>query len=348
MTLFRAVALAILLISSTCAPLLADQPDGRSLGMAITASQNGDYESATMLASSAGVTRTTLSYAWGALEPEPERYDDSNLAIAALFFPAMGMALDVAITPIASNQLVMPADLAGRELDDPEVIRRYLALLDHVMAVLVEADVRLLLVGVEVDAYLGDDVDAWEDYAAFVDVAANYARSLRPGIEVGVQSTTYSRFVDPEHWQAIDSATDIIATSYYPLDGTKVRDPQEIASDFATLTALYPGRIIRIVEAGFPSSNGNGSSPELQATFIHALFAVWDEYPAQIPSITLAAEHDYAPFRVDAICAFYRQKRERCESFFGSIGLRKWKDEGTPKPAWDALLIETAARGWQP
>ena len=336
-----------LLIPSSM-PLLADQADGRSLGMAITAPQKGNSENAAMLAYAAGVSRAPITYAWSALEPEPGKYDDSNLALAALFFPAMGMTIDVAITPIAGNQLVMPSDLAGRDFDDPEVIRRYLDLIDHVMSVLAEADVGLLLVGVEVDALLGENDDAWEDYASFAAAAASYVHTIRPGVEVGVQSTTYSRIVNTVLWTEVDSATDVIATSYYPLEGLLVRDPAEVAGDFDTLTALYPNRIIRIVDAGFPSSKANGSSPELQAQFMHTLFAAWDEHKTQIRSITLSVEHNYAPHRVEAICAFYGRNRDQCAAFIGSIGLRAWDGDGTPKPAWDALIQETAARGWQP
>jgi hypothetical protein len=348
MTLFRALALAILLLTTSTAPLLADQADGRSLGMALTAAQLGNSEDTAMLAYGAGVTRAPISYAWGALEPAPNEYDDANLALAALFFPAMGLAIDLAITPIATNRIVMPRDLADRDFDDPVVIERYLELIDHVMSVLEGADVRVLLVGVEVDAYLKNDPAAWEDYAGFVAAVSRYVDTTRPEIEVGVQSTTYSRIADPVRWKDIDASTDIIATSYYPLDGLMARDPSEIAGDFDALTELYPDRTIRIMEAGFPSSKANGSSGELQASFIHALFAAWDEHASQIRSITLSVEHDYGPDYVEAISAFYGERRDRYATFIGSIGLRTWHDDGAPKPAWEALLQETAARGWQP
>jgi hypothetical protein len=199
-----------------------------------------------------------------------------------------------------------------------------------------------------VDAYLGNDDDAWQDYASFVAQVAPNIDVLHPELEVGVQSTTYSRMVDPARWTEIDDATDIIATSYYPLDGLMVRDPAEIGGDFDALASLYPDRIIRIVEAGFPSSKANGSSGELQARFIHELFAAWDEHAAQIRSITLAVEHDYGQAHADAISAFYGEKRERYTSFIGTIGLRQWDRDGEPKPAWDALMQETFVRGWQP
>jgi hypothetical protein len=182
--------------------------------------------------------------------------------------------------------------LNGKSFDDPQVIARYQELLDHVLSVLSDADVQLVLVGVEADVYLDDDPTAWDAYATFAADAADYVHLQQPGIEVGVQSSTYSRLREPEKWKALDDVSDIIATSYYPLDGLNVRDPSEIAGDFDALTALYPGRTIRIVESGFPASTSNGSSAELQADFIHALFAAWDEHADQIRSITLLFEYD--------------------------------------------------------
>src|SRR5262245_6629404 len=103
MTLLRSLALALLLLSAINSPLLAHQTDGRSLGMVVTAPEHGDYESALQTAIDAGVTRVPLTFFWSALEPEARVYDDRNLAIAALYFPAMGMPIDIAITPVASN-----------------------------------------------------------------------------------------------------------------------------------------------------------------------------------------------------------------------------------------------------
>jgi hypothetical protein len=348
MTLFRSFALALLLFSTISSPLQAHQADGRSLGMIVTFPEHGDYESALQVAIDAGVTRVPLTFFWSALEPEKEVYDDRNLAIAALYFPAMGIPIDIAITPITSNQVVMPADLAGKPFDDPDVVARYLRLLDHVMTVLSGAQIGTLLVGVEVDTLLGHDPTAWASFASFTSYAADFVHREHPGVEVGVQSTTYSRTTDPDDWTAVDEVCDFIATSYYPLDGLMVRDPSEVADDFDALTAQYPEKPIRIVEAGFPSSHTNGSSPELQAQFVHELFAAWDDHADQILSIALATEHEYAPFWVDQFQHFYDNKSPRFASFIGSIGLRSWQGDGKPKPAWEALLQETESRGWRP
>lgn len=348
MTVFRALALVFLLLPITNGSLLADQPDGRSLGMAITSPEHGDFPSALATAIDAGVTRVPLTFTWRSLEPEPRTYDDRNLAIAALVIPAMGVSIDLAITPMVGDQLALPRDLKGNPLDDPAVITRYQQLLEHVLSVLNDADVRLVLVGVEADIYLGDDASAWASYTTFVAGAADFIHQVRPGIEVGVQSSTDSRLREPDKWAPIDAISDIIATSYYPLDGLQVRDLAEIATDFDSLTALYPDRTIRIVESGFPSSRTNGSSKELQAEFITALFAAWDSHADQIRSITLWIEHDYSPHQLDQIQHNLHDQPAAYLSLLGSMGLRNWDDEGAPKPAWNALLLETSARGWQP
>ncbi len=348
MTLYRALALALLLLSITRGSLLADQSDGRSLGMAISTPEHGDFPGALATAIDAGVTRVPLTFTWRSLEPDPGVYDDRNLAIAALVIPAMGASIDLAITPMVGEKLALPSDLRERSFDDPQVIVRYQELLAHVLAVLNDANVRLVLVGVEVDVYLQDDPTAWDAYATFAADAADFIHQQQPGIEVGVQSSTYSRLRDPDKWKALDDASDIIATSYYPLDGLTVRDPSEIAGDFDALTALYSGRPIRIVESGYPASRANGSSAELQAEFIHALFAAWDEHADQILSITLWVEHDYSPQQMDQLEHSTGDPHSTYVSLIGSMGLRLWDDDGKPKPAWMALMEETKARGWQP
>jgi hypothetical protein len=316
--------------------------------MAITSPEHGDFESALATAIDAGVTRVPLTFSWRSLEPEPETYDDRSLAIAALLIPAMGVSIDLAITPMVGSEQVMPQDLMGHDFDDPLVIARYLELLGHVLTVMGSADVRMLLVGVEADVYLGDDAAAWASYATFTAAAADFVHERQPGIEVGVQSSTYSRLSDFDNWNAVDAVCDIIATSYYPLDGLQVRDPDEIEDDFDALTALYPDRTIRIVEAGFPSSRVNGSSADLQAAFIHGLFAAWDEHADQILSITLWTEHDYSPYELDQIQHATDDKPDRYVALVGSVGLRYWEKMGAPKPAWDVLLDETDSRGWRP
>src|SRR6476659_1885299 len=197
MTLFRALALVLLLLSMPPGSLRADQPDGRSLGMAISSPEHGDFPSALATAIAAGVTRVPLTFTWLSLEPDPDIYDDRNLAIAALVIPAMGASIDLAITPMVGDHLAIPRDLKGKPFDDPQVIARYQKLLDHVLSVLSDADVRLVLVGVEADVYLGDDSSAWSAYATFAADAADFIHQQQPGLEVGVQSSTYSRLRDP-------------------------------------------------------------------------------------------------------------------------------------------------------
>ena len=70
----------------------------------------------------AGVTRVPVTFSWRALEPESETYEDRSLAIAALMIPAMGVSIDLAITPMSGSSQAMPRDLMGRAFDDPKVV----------------------------------------------------------------------------------------------------------------------------------------------------------------------------------------------------------------------------------
>lgn len=348
MTFLKSLGYCLVLLLASTQALVAETGTPRTLGMIVTYPERGNYESALHQAKDAGVSRVPLTFFWDALEPAPRVYEDQVLAIASLYFPAMGLPIDIAISPISGSRLVMPDDLAGRPFDDPVVITRYLDLLEHVLGVLAETEVGVLLIGIEVDAYLGDDSAAWGAYATFIGEAARLVHSMRPEIQIAVQSSTYSRFDRPDDWAPIDAVSDLIATSYYPLDGLRVRDPSVVEDDFDALTALYPDRTIHIVEAGYPSSRRNGSSLDQQAAFIHELFEAWDDHAGQIRSITLATQHDYPPGSIDRLQLFYGDLRPAYGTFVGSIGLRHWHDDGPPKPAWDALIQETTDRGWTP
>ncbi len=61
------------------------------------------FDSALATAIAAGVTRVPLTFTWLSLEPDPDIYDDRNLAIAALVIPAMGVSIDLAITPMVGR-----------------------------------------------------------------------------------------------------------------------------------------------------------------------------------------------------------------------------------------------------
>ncbi|MCP4203969.1 MAG: hypothetical protein GY769_18785 [bacterium] len=82
---------------------------------------------------------------------------------------------------------------------------------------------------------------------------------------------------------ALNSLTDGVSVTYYPLDSSfQVRPPTRVRRDFDRLAEAYPRRPILVLEAGYPSGKGNKSSKAKQRKFVKRLFAAWDRHPDQI------------------------------------------------------------------
>jgi hypothetical protein len=78
-----------------------------------------------------------------------------------------------------------------------------------------------------------------------------------------------------------------------------------VSGDFNTLTGLYPGRIIYMLEAGYPASARYGSSEAKQAQFINQAFSAWDTHVDQIKLIFFTWLTDLSPQTVNQLVAYY-------------------------------------------
>lgn len=318
----------------------------RTLGLSVGPAQDGDYGRALADAQAAGVQSVTLPLDWSRLETAPGRYDNTLLSIADGFYPPRHIAVDLILRPINTNRLEIPSDLQDKDLDDPVVIARFERLLDNVFAHLPSLTLHSLLVGNEVDVYLSQDERRWAHYGKFYQAVCAYARTKRPGLKVGVAATfdgLTGKAKQP--LQTLNSSSDFIALTYYPLNPDfTVRSPAVIGPDFARLCALYPHRTLALLEAGFPSSPECGSSPSLQAFFVHDFFAAWDTHATQIVSVTFSWQTDISPDATAGFARYYGIAAKPFAAFLGSLGLRTYA--GKEKPAWTALKKEAKARGW--
>jgi hypothetical protein len=206
-------------------------------------------------------------------------------------------------------------------------------------------DLTFLAIGNEVDALL-DDEAAWEAYGVFYRAAAERVRALRPDVDIGVKVTSDGLTGGTQALaQALNADSDLILTTYYPLeDDFTVRSPSVVGADFDAIAEAYSGRPVYVAEAGYPASPLCGSSDEMQAAFVRALFEVWDEHADQFRGISYAFLTDFSPAAVDQFETYYGLSDERFSGFLGSLGLRS-HDLGE-RPALAAYREEAAARGW--
>ncbi len=320
----------------------------RQLSIDITEAVTGDYADAFMLAKSVGMQVTSLSLAWDDLEPTPSRYgsDPNWPRIANLFYPEQGVSISLALTPIDTNNLRLPPDLADKSFDDPEVIERFKRLLDYVFSQIPDLELSSLSIGNEIDGYLGTDKQRWQEYSTFFREVSMYARSKRPGLIVGSKIgfgglTGSARDLSAD----IIQASDVVMLTYYPLnDDFSVKHTEVVHEDFAKLVELFPDKPIYVLEAGYPSSPLLNSSERKQADFVKEIFKAWDTHSTHIKLLDFTWLHDISPATVEELGDYYGLHDEKFLAYLATLGLRTF--EGQDKEAFEMLRLEAKQRGW--
>lgn len=325
------------------------EPRGaRSFGLAVGPAEDGDYDGAFDKAVAIGMNVTSLSLGWDEIEVSPGVFDNPFLAIAEAYYPPNGIGVVLALSPIDTNVLRVPADLVGLPFDDPAVIARFDALIDWVFTQIPTLDLPALSIGNEVDAWLGTDATLWAQYHAFFTAVRAHVLSVRPGLNVGVKATFRGLTGAAQTFLAdLDADADSIFATYYPLatDFT-VLPTTAVRADLDDLCALYPGRAIELLEFGAPSSALLVSSEAVQALFVEALFGAWDAHASQIPLVVFDWQTDVSPAQLSQFEAYYGISDPNFLAYLGTLGLRTWPGSGTDKLGWTTLATELLIRGW--
>jgi len=320
----------------------------RSFGLAVGAAEDGDYDGAFGKAVAIGMNVTSLSLAWDDVEVSPGIFANPFLAIAEAYYPPSGTGVVLALSPIDTNVLRVPADLVGLPFDDPAVIARFDALIDWVFTQIPTLELPALSIGNEVDVWLGSNATLWTQYTNFFTAVRAHVHSLRPGLNVGVKATFRGLTGAAKTFlAALDADADSIFATYYPLatDFT-VLPTTAVRADLDALCGLYPGRPIELLEFGAPSSALLISSEAVQSLFVHALFEAWDAHADQIPLVFFDWQTDVSPAQLAQFEAYYGSSDPNFLAYLGTLGLRTYPGSGTDKLGWTALASELLIRGW--
>jgi hypothetical protein len=325
-----------------------EQRGARSFGLAVGAAEDGDYDGAFGKAVAIGMNVTSLSLGWDEIESSPGVFDNPFLAIAEAYYPPSGIGVVLALSPIDTNVLRVPADLVGLPFDDPAVIARFDDMVDWVFTQIPTLELPALSIGNEVDAFLGTDAALWTQYTNFFTAVRAHIASVRPGLNVGVKATFRGLTGAAKTFLAdLDAAADSIFATYYPLaNDFTVLPTTVVRTDLDALCALYPGRPIDLLEFGAPSSALLISSEAIQSLFVHALFAAWDAHAVQIPLVFFDWQTDVSPAQLAQFEAYYGSSDPNFVAYLGTLGLRTYTGSGTDKLGWTALATELLVRGW--
>jgi len=322
----------------------------RLLAIGATPSQNNDYDAAIDLIRTVGAQALPKVLFWDEVETAPGQFHFSKPWLNALntYYPHKNLQVLLTIAVLDTLADRRPADLRGLPYDAPPVVARFNAFLDALARQAPHMPLVVLAIGNEVDGVLTSDPKAWKAYAHFFQQTASHARTLWPGAAVGVKVMFKNARHFPALMRPLWESSDALMLTYYPLDtGFLVQPPAVVANDFAEMVRLAQGKPVFLMEIGYPSSPVCGSSPALQAGFIHEVFRAWDAHAQSIPLISFVFLTDLSPAVVHRLEGYYGLEHPAFGEYLRTLGLREWEGAGRDKPAFLTLQAEAVARGWR-
>ncbi|MDA3960228.1 MAG: hypothetical protein PF961_05525 [Planctomycetota bacterium] len=328
----------------------------RMLSIDISLPEDDDYTAAFERAFATDMDQVKLSIDWKDLRDDMDLASPTFAPAVNAFYHTYAMPIVVFIRPIhidSDHRPTLPTDLTVLAMNDASVVAAFNQLIDDFMAAIPNTTVDAIIIGSEIDGYLGNNATRWTEYTDFFDQTATHIRSTYSGVKVGSE-VTFPLLKDAAkrvHWNTLCGYADFTGISYYGIDYATLlaRSPQAIADDFALIAAnCRSDRDIWIPQMGYPSGANSGSSEALQADWVSQAFLAWDRWGHRITMVNFTWMHEWLEADVDAFLVDVGiSGNAALKSFLLSLGLRHRTGSGSDKPAWTRLLSETAARGWQ-
>lgn len=304
----------------------------------------------------AGVVETYhLSIYWRALQPTSAEIDLGPLRESLRILDVFQLAPQLTIPTIDAVNLVLPVDFMhpdnpaalrdGLHFDDPAVMAAFGELLDVAVPTFKRRGGFYLSIGNEVDGWLASRPDEIARFAAFVEAARTRIHERHPEVAVGVTMTYSGAAAHPEILAAMQAVSDIVAFTYYPLNPDfTVQASAVVADDIAHMVELSNGGPVILQETGYPSgyvpTPNNGSSGDLQAQFVHALFDAIATHP-EIRFVTFVQLGEWPDALCDFFAGYYAISEETFREYLCTLGLRTYSGEA--KPAYAVFLERISA-----
>ncbi len=295
---------------------------------------------------------------WPDLEPAPGRYTLDTFETTLGTLSALGIQPMVNLTVGDIDAYNLPPSLSdgagglaeGVALDDSAVLDRFGRLLDRIVPIVLAHDGFFLGVGNEIDDRLDGDFASERDaYVRFVEAARERVHARAPRLAVGVTLTSHAVRTRSSTFQALRRVSDLIAFNHSPIrPDFFVRELEAVSSDFREVLQAHGDGPVLIQELTCPSAASMGASPAWQRQCFEQLFEVIRTTP-RVRFASVFTLEDLDP----ATCTAVREVifgdelddlpddvAQRLADYLCELGIVA--PDGTPKPAYDAVL-EAAA-----
>ncbi len=324
-------------------------PSNNKIGLDINMPQNKsfNYDSCFALGVNLGMSQVGIHQTWTALETAPNTFNLSILDIANIYYPAYNIPIDLNIDPLETNHIEVPSDLVSVAFNNSTMINRFKTLLDSVKIHIPKVTLSSLVIGSEGDIYMGNNATLWSQYKVFYDSVAAYAKTLWPGLKVATELTFSGITAYRTYAQTLNTNSDYIGVSYYPLNyDFTVKPVSTVSVDMDTVVSLYNSKPICFYQYGYPSSTSCKSSEAMQKQFITETFKSWDKHAAHIRLIDFTWLHDMDTALVSYYAKYYGLNDTSFLEFLHTLGFRTWDGNGKDKPAFVELQCQTKQRGY--
>lgn len=279
-----------------------------------------------------GVKVLFISHKWSELEPAPGKLAPDKLGRDMAGSSALGFQIALTLQTLDTNNRTLPSDLMDRRFDDPEMRRRFAALLTA-LAPRLTSRVRWVMLGNEVDVYLAAHPQEAEAFAGMMEDGEALLRRLRPDVSVGVTTTFDGLATTPGVVKRLLAHADVATMTYYPLNGDfTVRPVSDVARDFTAMVAAAGTKPLLIQEAGYPMASLLGSSEEKQAEFVDAVFAAMTRHKDRIACVNFFLLYDFSPQMTDSFLKYYRLADPKFRAYLATLGFKR--ADGAPRLAW--------------
>lgn len=286
-----------------------------------------------------------LSQQWDDLEKEKWHFSNEFLDIANIYYSEQKIKLSLTINPIDTNSLRVPKDLRNTKFDDKEMIDRFKKFLDYIFSRTDKLEIVSIWIWNEIDIYLANDKEKWEQYSIFYNEISKYIHNKKPWLKVWTK-VTYQSLNDThnEEIKNINKSSDIIMITYYPIKDYIVQEAQIVHETFNNISEIYPEKKIQIMEIGYPTSNYLKSSEEKQADFIEEVFKARDSHKEQITLLNYTWLHDIRKEEVAIYKKYYWISSEWFLEYLASLGIKK--SDWTDKIWFSVIKNEAKIRWW--
>lgn len=296
---------------------------------------------------------------WPDLEPSPSRYTLAAFEATLGALRTLGVQPMVNLTVGDIDAYNLPPALSdgagglaeGVALDDPAVLDRFGRLLDRIVPILLAHDVFFLGVGNEVDDRLDGDFASERDaYVRFVEAARERVHTEAPRLTVGVTLTGTAVRARSSTFRALRRVSDAIAFNHAPIQPDFfVRDREAVQPDFREILQAYGDGPILIQELTCPSAASMDASAAWQRECFEQLFEVIRTTP-RVRFASIFTFQDLDPSTCTAVRDVIfgdelddlpDDPAQRLSDYLCELGVIA--PDGTPKPAYDAVLEAAAA-----